>query len=111
MRITIVADTCPCDFSCANPKMPTGAIGWINTMPKNTRSLTVSSRFRRGCSAAADVPFCDGDEVITDLATRLTQVRWQVASLQLRECVCRIALTTESTGQQQKWRRARRETI
>ena len=63
MPITIVAETCPCDSFEASPKMPTGAIGWINTMPKNTRSLTVSSRFRRGCSMAADMPFCDGDEV------------------------------------------------
>ena len=59
--------------------MPTGAIGWINTMPKNIRSLTVSSRFKRGCSVAADMPFCDGDEVMR-LASHSRIRGWQLCA-------------------------------
>ena len=41
--------------------MPTGAIGWIRTIPKKTRSLTVNSRFRRGGPAEAGAAFCEED--------------------------------------------------
>ena len=44
------------------PKMPTGAIGWIKTMPKKTRSLTVSSRFSRAAWPTPAAALCDSGE-------------------------------------------------